>query len=185
MDIPGMPGMEEIVERLLERRIVLLAGPLDADRANRAAAQLLHLEALDPAGEISVHINCPGADLPAALALYDVIQAVRPPVRTLCLGTAAGGAALILAGGVRGRRSALPGARVTFDEPRGRVAGTAAEIDARARELLRLRHQVHELLARHTGQPLERIERDAGARRWFSAQEAKDYGFVDEVGPVR
>lgn len=144
-------------------------------------AQILHLEALDPDLEVTLHINCPSADPRAALAVYDVIQAVHTPVRTVCLGQAAGGSALLLAGGSVGRRAALPSARITFSDGRTALTGTAAQLDVQARELLRVRCQIHERLAAHTGQPLDRIERDAGRDFWLSAEDARGYGLIDEV----
>lgn len=174
-------GSEDIFSALLQRRLVFLQGALEGNRADAAIAQILHLQAADPAREVTLHINCPTADLRAALALYDVMQAVRMPVRTLCLGVAAGGAALVLAGGTTGHRAALPSARIGFGEPRTTLAGTAGRVDVQARELLRVRRQVHERLAAHTGQPLERIEQDVARDLWLLAEEARAYGVVDEV----
>lgn len=168
-------------DALLRQRIVFLRGPIDGRNADLAIAQLLHLDSLDSTRDIALYINCPSADLRAALALYDMMQNAHAPVRTLCLGMATGGAVLLLAGGARGTRAALPNARISLYSPRREVSGTVGEIDVQARELLRLRQQVHELLARHTGQPLERIERDAERERWLSAEEAKDYGIIDEI----
>jgi ATP-dependent Clp protease protease subunit len=175
---------DDVFGALLDRRLVFLQGALVGARADTAMAQILHLEALDPALEVTLHINCPSADPRAALAVYDVIQAVHTPVRTVCLGQAAGGSALVLAGGSMGRRAALPNARITFSEGRTALTGTAAQLDLQARELLRVRRQIHERLAAHTGQPLERIERDAGRDLWLSAEEAQAYGLIDEVLPV-
>jgi ATP-dependent Clp protease protease subunit len=124
----------------------------------------------------------PSAELRAALAVYDVIRALRAGVRTICLGVAAGGgAALVLAGGADGQRAALPNARMTFCDPRRDLTGTSGELDVQMRELLRLRQQVHELLARHTRQPLERIHRDAEREQWLSAEQARTYGLIDEI----
>jgi ATP-dependent Clp protease protease subunit len=170
-----------VFEALLRRRLVFLQGPLEGPRADAAMAQILHLEALDPVRELTVHINCPSADPRVALALYDVMQTVRAPVKTVCLGVAGGGTALVLAGGTPGRRGALPSARITFADPRTTLTGTAGQLDVQARELLRIRRQIHERLAVHTGQPLERIERDAGRDLWVSAEEARAYGLVDEI----
>jgi ATP-dependent Clp protease protease subunit len=173
--------LDDSFDALLRQRIIFLRGPLDARTADLAIAQLLHLDTLESTREIALYINCPSADLRAALALYDVMENTRAPVRTLCLGMAAGGGALLLAGGAQGRRGALPNARISLYSARREVSGTVGEIDVQARELLRLRQQVHELLSRHTGQSLERIERDAERERWLSAEEAKAYGIIDEV----
>ncbi|MGH2436360.1 MAG: ClpP family protease [bacterium] len=175
------PRSPDSFEALLRQRIVFLRGPLDGKNADLAMAQILHLDSDDPTRDIALYINCPSADLRSALALYDLMGTARSPVRTLCLRTAAGGAALLLAGGTQGRRQALPNARVSLYSPRREVSGTVGEIDVQARELLRLRQQIHELLARHTGQPLERIEQDAERERWLNAEEAKAYGIVDEI----
>lgn len=174
---------EHVFDRLLEQRIVFLRGPLDGTHADLAVAQLVHLDAADQVREIALYVSCPSADLRAALALYDVMQTVRPAVRTRCLGVAAGGAALVLAGGAPGRREAMPSARVTLYDARRAVSGTLGEIDVRSRELLRLRQQIHELLAHHTGQPLERIQRDAERELWLDASEARAYGLIDAVLP--
>lgn len=172
---------DDSFDALLRQRIVFLRGPIDPRTADLAIAQFLHLDGLDSTREVALYINCPSADLRAALALYDVMENTHAPVRTLCLGMAAGGAALLLAGGVQGRREALPNTRISLYSSRREVSGTVAEIDVQARELLRLRQQIHELLARHTGQALERIERDAERERWLSAEEAKAYGIIDEI----
>jgi len=145
------------------------------------AAQILHLDAADPALEVTLHINCPSADPSAALALYDVMQTVHTPMRTVCLGLAAGGAALVLAGGAIGRRGALPNARITFSDSQRSLTGTAGELDVPGREWMRVHHQIHELLATHTHQPLDRIRHDAQQGLWFSAEKARAYGLVDEV----
>lgn len=173
--------MRDSFDALLQQRIVFLRGAIDTPTADAAIAQLLHLDSVDSTKEIAIYVNCPNADLRAALSLYDMMQHVAAPIRTVCLGTAAGGAALIVAGAPRGRRDALPNARVSLHSSRREVSGSVGEIDVQARELLRLRQQAHELLAKHTGQPLERIERDAERERWLSADEAKAYGIVDRI----
>jgi ATP-dependent Clp protease protease subunit len=172
---------EDLFDHLLARRLIFLHGPLGGTRADAAIAQMLHLDAVDPGLEITLHLNCPTADPRASVAVYDVMQAVRPPVRTLCLGVAAGGAALVLAGGTPGRRAALPNARITLYDPPRDLTGTLGELDVQTRELLRLRQQIHELLAKHTGQPLERVQRDAERELWLSGSEAQAYGLIDEV----
>lgn len=172
---------EDVYDRLLRERVVFVRGPLDENRANLVVAQLLYLDQQDPAQEIKLYINCAEGDLRAAVSIYDAMQLVRPDIRTVCIGVAGGGAAVLLAAGTRGKRGALPSARIMVHQPRGEIRGTVAEIDVRARELLRLRYQVNEILARHTGQPVERIERDADSELWFSAPEARDYGLIDEI----
>lgn len=173
--------MRDSFDALLQQRIVFLRGAINSQTADLAIAQLLHLDALDSAKEIALYINCPSADLQAALGLYDMMQHIGAPIRTVCLGTAASGASLIVAGGARGSREALPNARISLHSPRREIYGTVGEIDVQTRELLRLRQQVHELMARHTGQPLERVERDAERERWLSAEEAKAYGIIDRI----
>jgi ATP-dependent Clp protease protease subunit len=172
---------DDVFDHLLARRLIFLTGPLDGARADAAAAQLLHLDTVDPGREITLHLNCPAADPRAALAVYDLMQSVRSAVRTLCLGVAVGGAALVLAGGVPGGRAALPNARISLHDPRQKLTGTLGELDVQTRELLRLRQQIHELVAKHTGQPRERVERDAERELWLSAAEARVYGLIDEV----
>ncbi len=138
------PVADDVFERMLRQRAVFLRDALDGTNADAAIAQMLHLDGQEPALEITLYVNCPRADLRSALAVYDIIQTVRPAVRTVCLGTAAGGAALVLAGGAEGKRAALPNARITLYEPRRELRGTVGELDVQARELLRLRQQVHE-----------------------------------------
>ena len=172
---------DDVFGRLLERRLIFLQGPLDGPPADAAIAQMLHLDTADPGPEITLHLNCPSADPRASLALYNVMQTGRSPVRTVCLGAAVGGAALVLAGGTRGGRAALPNARISLYDPRRDLSGSLSELDVRMRELLRLRQQIHELVARHTGQPLERVQRDAEREVWLSAAEAQAYGLLDEI----
>lgn len=173
------PG--DVYDALLRRRIVFIRESLDQAAANLVIAQLVHLEHADPSAEITLHINCEHADLQAALSVYDTMQAIPPDMRSLCIGVAGGGAALLLAGGAPGKRGALPAARIALQDPAGQLQGRAGEIDVRLRGLLRLRQQVNELLARHTGQPVERIERDAERGHWLSAEDARAYGLIDTV----
>ncbi|HET6947126.1 MAG TPA: ATP-dependent Clp protease proteolytic subunit [bacterium] len=175
------PGEGDIFDRLGERRIVFVRDPLDAAEANRIIAEFLHLESRDPAAEITLRITCAHADLRAALAVYDTMQTIRPPVATLCGGAATGGAALLLAAGAIGRRTALPSAQVVLEQPKGKLGGSAREIDLEARGLLRLRAQMNELLAHHTGQPIERIERDTDRGLTLTAEEARAYGLIDGI----
>lgn len=174
-------GLDNVYDALLQRRIVFIRESLDHAAATLVIAQCVHLEHADPSAEITLHIKCEHADLQAALSVYDTMQAIEPDVRTLCVGVAGGGAALLLAGGATGKRGALPAARIALQDPAGQLQGRAGEIDVRLRGLLRLRQQVNELLARHSGQPVERIERDAERGHWLSAEDARAYGLIDAV----
>lgn len=171
----------DIYSRLLKERIVFLGGPIDDDVANLVVAQLLYLEGEDPDKDISLYINSPGGDLYASLAIHDTMQYVRPDISTICVGLAASGAALILAGGTKGKRYALPYARIMIHQPWGGAQGTTADIEIQTRQFLRDRGQMYELLARYSGQPLERIERDADRNFWMTPPEARDYGLIDEI----
>jgi len=153
--------------------------------ANLVIAQLLYLEGEDPEKDISLYINSPGGDLYASLAIHDTMQYVRPDISTICVGLAASGAAVILAGGAKGKRYSLPYARIMIHQPWGGVQGTSSDIEIQAREFLRMRELMNEILVRHTGQPLERIERDADRNFWMSPGEAKDYGLLDEIFAAR
>lgn len=175
----------DIYSRLLRERIVFLGGPIDDDVANLVIAQLLYLEGEDPEKDISLYINSPGGDLYASLAIHDTMQYVRPDISTICVGLAASGAAVILAGGAKGKRYSLPYARIMIHQPWGGVQGTSSDIEIQAREFLRMRELMNEILVRHTGQPLERIERDADRNFWMSPEEAKDYGLLDEIFAAR
>ncbi len=175
----------DIYSRLLRERIVFLGGPIDDDVANLVIAQLLYLEGEDPEKDISLYVNSPGGDLYASLAIHDTMQYVRPDISTICVGLAASGAAVILAGGAKGKRYSLPYARIMIHQPWGGVQGTSSDIEIQAREFLRMRELMNEILVRHTGQPLERIERDADRNFWMSPEEAKDYGLLDEIFAAR
>jgi ATP-dependent Clp protease protease subunit len=171
----------DIYSRLLKDRIVFVGGPIDDDVANLVIAQLLFLEGEDPEKDIYLYINSPGGVLQAGLAIYDTMQYIRPDVATICVGLAASVAAVILAGGAKGKRSALPYSQVLIHQPWGGAQGTTADIDIQAKQFLKLRALVNEILAKHTGQPVERIERDTDRDFWMDAQAAKDYGLIDEV----
>jgi ATP-dependent Clp protease protease subunit len=171
----------DIYSRLLKERIVFLGGPIDDDVANLIIAQLLHLEGEDPDKDIMLYVNSPGGDLIASLAIYDTMQYVRPDIATICVGLAASGGALVLAGGAAGKRSALPYSRIMIHQPWGGAQGATSDIEIQAREFLQMRSLMTEILARHTGQPLERIERDTDRNFWMSAEAAKEYGIIDEV----
>jgi ATP-dependent Clp protease protease subunit len=171
----------DIYSRLLKERIIFLGGPIDDDVANIVIAQLLYLEGEDPDKDIMLYVNSPGGDLIASLAIYDTMQYVRPDIATICVGMAASGGALVLAGGAKGKRSSLPYSRIMIHQPWGGAQGTTADIDIQAKEFLKMRALMNEILARHTGQPLERIERDTDRNFWMDAAVAKDYGIIDEV----
>jgi ATP-dependent Clp protease protease subunit len=171
----------DIYSRLLKDRIVFVGGPIDDDMANLVIAQLLFLEADDPEKEINLYINSPGGSLTPALAIYDTMQYVRPQVVTICVGLAASGAAVILAGGARGKRFALPYSQILIHQPWGGTQGTTADIDIQAKQFLKMRQLTNEILGKHTGQPIERIERDTDRDYWMDPQAAREYGLIDEV----
>ncbi len=171
----------DIYSRLLKDRIVFLGGAIDDDVANLIIAQLLHLEGEDPDKDIMLYVNSPGGDLIASLAIYDTMQYVRPDIATICVGLAASGGALVLAGGAKGKRSALPYSRIMIHQPWGGAQGTTSDIEIQAKEFLQMRALMNEILARHTGQALERLERDTDRNFWMSAGTAKEYGIIDEV----
>lgn len=180
---------ERAFARLFKDRIIFLSGEIVASAgggiysgaADNIIAQLLCLEAEDPEKDIQLYINSPGGDLQAALAIYDAMQYVRCPVRTICVGIAASAAALILAGGAKGKRYALPNSRIMIHQPWGMVGGQAADIKIEADEIIKLRRRVNEIFAFHTGQSVAKIERDTDRNFWMSAEEARGYGIVDEV----
>jgi ATP-dependent Clp protease, protease subunit len=171
----------DIYSRLLKDRIVILGTPIDDGVANLVVAQLLHLEAEDPEKDINLYINSPGGSGTALLGIYDAMQHVRPDVSTICVGQAASAGAVLLAAGAAGKRFALPHTRVLIHQPHGGIEGQAADMEIHAREILRQRRLIDEILARHTGQPIERIRRDTDRDFILSAEEARDYGLVDDV----
>ena len=171
----------DIYSRLLKDQVVFIGTPVDDIASNLIIAQLLFLQSEDPDKEISVYINSPGGSVTAGLAIYDTIQFVKPPVATYCVGQAASMGALLLCAGAKGKRFALPGARIMIHQPWGVVQGAAADISIQAREILRLRERLNELLVKHTGQSLEKIQKDTDRDYFMSADEAKEYGIVDEV----
>jgi ATP-dependent Clp protease protease subunit len=171
----------DIYSRLLKDRIVILGTPIDDAVANLVVAQLLHLEAEDPEKDINLYINSPGGSGTALLGIYDAMQHVRSDVSTICVGQAASAGAVLLAAGAAGKRFALPHTRVLIHQPHGGIEGQAADMEIHAREILRQRRLIDEILARHTGQPIDRIRRDTDRDFILSAEEAKDYGLVDEV----
>ena len=171
----------DIFSRLLKDRIVFLGGPIDDNVANLVIAQMLFLASEDPEKDINLYINSPGGVVYSGLAIYDTMQYIQPQVVTTCVGIAASMAAILLAAGAKGKRYALPNSRVMIHQPHGGAEGQAIDIDIQAREILRLREIGNEILSKHTGQPIERIERDVDRNYWLSAAEAKDYGIVDEI----
>ena len=171
----------DIYSRLLKDRIVFLGTPVDDDVANVIIAQMLFLESEDPDKEINLYINSPGGSVTAGLAIYDTMQYVKPPVSTICMGQAASMGALLLTAGAKGRRFALPHARIMIHQPMGGFSGQATDIDIQAKEILRLKHKLNEILVKHTGQPIERIEKDTDRDYFMGPVEAKEYGLIDEV----
>ncbi len=171
----------DIYSRLLEDRIIFVGTPIDDQVANAVIAQLLFLQKDNKTQDINIYINSPGGSISAGLAIYDTMQFVQCDVATYCIGQNASMAALLLAGGTKGKRHALPNARVMIHQPWGGASGTAADIEIQATEILKMKAQLNTLFAKHTGQPLERIEADADRDYYMSADEAKEYGLVDEV----
>jgi ATP-dependent Clp protease, protease subunit len=171
----------DIFSLLLKNRIVFLGTPIDDQVANLIVAQLLYLAQEDPDREIQLYINSPGGSVDAGLAIYDTMHLIQPPVATLCVGIAASMGAWLLAGGEKGKRSALPNARILIHQGSAGLQGTAADIEVHAREMLRLEARMHELLSADTGQPVERIARDLNRDYWMSAKEAQEYGIIDHL----
>ncbi|NLY89219.1 MAG: ATP-dependent Clp endopeptidase proteolytic subunit ClpP [Firmicutes bacterium] len=171
----------DIFSRLLKDRIIFIGGPITDAVANLVIAQLLFLESEDPEKVFSIYINSPGGLVYSGLALYDTIRYIKPKVATICMGIAASMAALLLAAGDKGKRYALPNSRVMIHQPLGGAEGQAADIEIQAREIINLREITNNLLAKHTGQPLEKISRDVDRNFWMSAEEAKKYGLIDEI----
>ncbi|MEF8942984.1 MAG: ATP-dependent Clp endopeptidase proteolytic subunit ClpP [Desulfohalobiaceae bacterium] len=171
----------DIYSRLLKDRIILLGTPVDDYIANLISAQLLFLESEDPEKEINFYINSPGGSVTAGLAIYDTMQYISAPVATLCLGQASSMGALLLAGGSPGLRFSLPHSRVLLHQPMGGFQGQASDIDIQAKEIIRIKKRLNEILASHTGQDLEQVEYDTDRDYFMNADEAKDYGVIDEV----
>ena len=171
----------DIFSRLLMDRIVFIGTPINDDVANIVIAQLLFLDADNPERDIHLYINSPGGSVSAGLAMYDTMQFIKAPVNTICMGMAASMGCFLLAGGRKGRRSALPHSRIMMHQPSGGAQGTAADLEIQAREILYLRGKMHELMSLHTGKAVEAIERDFDRDKYMSAEEAKDYGIIDNV----
>jgi ATP-dependent Clp protease protease subunit len=172
----------DIYSRLLKDRIVFLGAAIDTPLANLITAQLLYLEAEDPDRDIELYINSPGGETSAGLAIYDTVQYVKPPVRTLCVGLAASAAALLLAAGAPGKRHALPNARIMIHQPWGQIGqGQAVDLGIQAKEFLRTKRLMEEILARHTGQPIDRIHQDTDRDYYMDPEEARAYGMIDAI----
>ena len=171
----------DIYSRLLKERVIFLVGPVDDYMANVIVAQLLFLESENPDKDINLYINSPGGVVTAGLAIYDTMQFVKPDVSTICIGQAASAASLLLMAGAKGKRFALPNSRIMIHQPSGGAQGQATDIEIQAREILYLRRRLNDIYVKHTGQPLEQIERDMERDNFKSGTEAKGYGLIDEV----
>ena len=171
----------DIYSRLLKERVIFLSGEVEDRMANLIVAQLLFLESEDPKKDINIYINSPGGSVTAGMAIYDTMQFIKPDVRTLCIGQACSMSAFLLAGGTAGKRAALPNARVMIHQPLGGFRGQASDIQIHAQEILKIKQTLNERLAFHTGQSIERIEKDTDRDNFMSAEEAKAYGLVDDV----
>jgi len=181
----GQTIQADLYSRLLKENIIFLGTPIDDTVANLICAQLLHLESENPDKDISIYINSPGGDITALFAIYDTLQFVKPDISTICFGQAASAAAVLLAAGTPGKRLALPHARVLIHQPYAGAQGQATDIELAAREILRMRTLLEEILAGHTGQTVEKIHRDTDRDFVMSAEEAKEYGIIDEVISAR
>ncbi|MBI4418745.1 MAG: ATP-dependent Clp endopeptidase proteolytic subunit ClpP [Ignavibacteriales bacterium] len=171
----------DIFSRLLKERIVFIGTPIDDTISSLVIAQLLFLESEDPDKDINVYVNSPGGSVSAGLAIYDTMQYIRPDVSTICIGMAASMAAVLLAGGAKGKRTALPNARIMMHQPWGGVQGTASDISIQAEEILKTKKRINEILATHTGRTFEQIGKDTDRDYYLSADEAKQYGLIDTV----
>jgi ATP-dependent Clp protease, protease subunit len=171
----------DIYSRLLKERIIFLGTPIDDTVSNLMIAQLLHLESEDPDKDISIYINSPGGEITGLFAIYDTMQYIKPPVQTICVGQAASAAAVLLTAGAHGKRFALPHARILIHQPHGGASGQAVDIEIQAKEIIRMRELLDELLAHHTGQPVDKVAHDTDRDFIMSAAEAAEYGIVDEV----
>ena len=171
----------DLYSRLLKERIIFLGTPIDDAVANLLMAQLIHLESEDPDKDISLYINSPGGEITALMAIYDTMQYIKPAIQTICIGQAASAAAVLLAAGTPGKRYALPHARILIHQPHGGASGQAVDIEIQAKEITRMRELLDEILAHHTGQPVEKVATDTDRDFIMSADEAKGYGIVDEI----
>jgi ATP-dependent Clp protease protease subunit len=175
----------DIYSRLLKDRIVFLGTPIDDSVANLVMAQLIHLESEDPDKDVNVYINSPGGDITSLFAVYDTMQYIKPDVSTIVMGQAASASAVLLAAGARGKRYALPHSRVLIHQPHGQAGGQAVDIEIQAKEILRYRQLLDEILAEHTGQPLDKVKKDTDRDFIMTAEQAKEYGIIDDVLPSR
>jgi ATP-dependent Clp protease protease subunit len=171
----------DIYSRLLRERVIFLGQPIDDEVANLVVAQLLHLESDDPDKDVSIYINSPGGSMYAGMAIYDTMNFIKPDIQTTCVGIAMSMGSLLLAGGTEGKRAALPNSRILIHQPSGAFEGTSSDIEIHAREVLNLRRRVDEIYSKHTGQPLEQVTEDMERDRFFTADEAVEYGLVDRV----
>ena len=171
----------DIYSRLLRDRIILLSGPVNDSLANSIIAQLLFLASKDPKKDIQIYINSPGGSVTAGLAVYDTMQYVKPEISTVCVGMAASMGGFLLAAGQKGKRYSLPNAEILLHQVAGGVTGQASEIEITAKQILKLKDRLNKILVKHTGQPLERIEKDTDRDFYLTAEEAKEYGVIDEV----
>jgi len=171
----------DIFSRLLKDRIIFLGAPIDDTVASLFTAQLIFLEHQDPRSDISIYINSPGGEVYSMLAMYDTMQYVKPKINTICIGMAASAASLILAAGTKGKRMALPHSRIMIHQPSGGASGQATDIEIQAREIKKIREISEEIFHKHTGQPLEKIRKDIERDYFMSAEEAKEYGIIDEI----
>ena len=171
----------DIYSRLLKERIIFLSGPIDDYISNLVVAQLLFLESENPDKDISIYINSPGGVISSGLAIYDTMQFISPDVSTLCIGQAASMGALLMAGGTKGKRFALPNSRIMIHQPLGGYQGQESDIEIHAKEILYMKAKVNEILAKHTGKSLKKIEQDTDRDNFLNASDAKDYGLIDEI----
>jgi ATP-dependent Clp protease protease subunit len=181
VDNRGGRYLQDVYSRLLRERIVFLGTPIDDTVANLIIAQFLHLESEDPDKDINFYINSPGGEITSLLAIYDTMQYIKPDITTICIGQAASAAAVLLAAGTKGKRFALPHARILIHQPYGGAAGQAADIEIQAKEILKMRDLLNQILAHHTGQPVDKVAKDTDRDFIMSAAEAKEYGIIDEV----
>jgi len=171
----------DIYSRLLRERLIFLGEPIDDQVANLVVAQLLHLESDDPDKDVNLYINSPGGSIYAGLAIYDTMKFIKPDVQTTCVGVAMSMGSLLLAGGAKGKRSVLPNSRILIHQPSAGFEGAAADIEIHAREIIDMRRRVDEIYAEHTGQPIEQVHDDMERDRFFTAEEAVEYGLADRV----
>lgn len=171
----------DIYSRLLKERIIFLGEPIDDAVANTLIAQLLHLDAESSTDDIKIYINSPGGSVTSAMAMYDAIQFVKADVSTICLGQAASAAAVLLASGTKGKRFALPNARIMIHQVMGGMEGQQTDVEIQAREMLRMKNQINDILAKHTGQPVKKIEQDTDRDNFMTPEDAKKYGLIDKI----